>query len=171
VRTTLLFSCWLVAACGEPKVDPTIAQAVSTENEMTKAAEALAAKEKAEREAAAKARRELEERRRAEIDEAARLPAELLDDLADDLGRACEAVMSAHDEFMKRGNEKDVLSWHDGRRKALGKRRTQCISVGSVQVAACEAEALQHEFPALADLSRVEAARRVAQHCLEKFGS
>jgi hypothetical protein len=167
VRTTLLFSCWLVAACGEPKVDPTIAQAVSTENKMTKAAEALAAKEKAEREAAAKARSELEERRHAEIDEATRLPAEL----PDDLGLACEAVISAHDEFMKRGNEKDVLSWHDGRRKALGKRRTQCISVGSVQVAACEAEALQHEFPALADLSRVEAARRVTQRCLDKFGS
>jgi hypothetical protein len=167
VRIILLMCCLGLAACGEPKVDPTIAQAVSTENEMKKAAEALAAKEKAQREAEAKARGELEAKRRAEIDDAARLPT----DLPDDLARACDAVTAAYDEFMKRGSEKDVLSWHDGRRKALGQRRTHCITVGSVEVAACEAEVLQHEFASLADVPRVDAARMVMERCVEKFGS
>lgn len=156
----------LAAACGEPKVDPTIAQAVQTESEMQKAAETLATKERAEREAKAKARRELEARRAEELDAAAQLPAQLPADMA----RACDAVTSAYDEFMKRGSEKDVLSWHDGRRKALGQRRTHCVTVGNLEVAACEAEALQLEFASLADVPRAEAARMVMQRCLEKFG-
>jgi hypothetical protein len=171
VRTILFFSCWLssslvASACGEPEVDPTIAKAVSTQSEHKKAAEALAAKEKAEREAAAKARRELEERRRTEIEEVAQLPAEM----PKDVGSACDAVTAAYDEFMKRGSEKDVLAWHDGRRKSLGRRRTHCITVGNPSVAACEAEALRHELPSLSDLPRVDAARMVMERCLEKFG-
>ena len=167
MRTILCFLLLSSLACGEAKVDPMIAQAVQTESQMQKGAEALAAKEKAEREAKAQAKRELEERRQAEIDEAAQLPAELPSDLA----AACDAVTAAHDEFMKRGSERDVLAWHDGRRKALGHRRAACVTAGSVRAAACQAEALQHELGSLADVPRVEAARMVAARCLEKFES
>jgi hypothetical protein len=166
-RVLFFFMFSFSSGCGEPKVDPVIAQAVQVESQQQKAAEALVAKEQADREAKARAKRELEERRRGELDDAARLPAELPPDLAS----ACDAVMAAHDEFMKRGDERDVLAWHDGRRKSLGQRRTQCINLGSIQVAACEAEALQQQFPSLSDVPRADAARMVTEHCVEKFGS
>jgi hypothetical protein len=168
MRPCLLLSCILtLSACDGPKSDPAIAEALSVEGEQKKAAELIEAKRKAEKDAEARARRELDERRRTEIDEVARLP----DEMPADLGRACEAVTAAYDEFMKRGSEKDVLTWHDGRRKALGQRRTNCIAAGNLTVAACEAEALQHEFASLAELPRVDAARMVMEHCVEKFGS
>lgn len=167
LATILCIPVLFAAACGDPKVDPTIAQAVQTESKTEKAAEALAAKQQVERKAKAQAEQELEERRRSEIDAAARLP----EPLPGDLESACDALTASYDEFMKRGSERDVLKWHDGRRKDLGKRRSSCIKVGSVEVAACEAEALAEDFPSLADVERTEAARMIMNRCVEKFGA
>jgi hypothetical protein len=161
-----------VFGCGEAKVDPTIAQAVKTESKMEKAAEELAERDEAEREAAARAKQELEQRRKEEIDAAAIIPADTATgggaELA--LGDACDAVVIAYDEFMKRGSEQDVLQWHDGRRRKLGERRTRCIEQGDPQVAACEAHALSQTFPSLEDVERTKAALMVMQRCADKFG-
>ncbi len=165
-----LLSAGLVPAvgCGEQEVNQqTIAQAVQTENQVDKAAAALEEKERAERKAKAEAERALEERRRQEIDAAASLPASMPADLA----AACEAVVESYDLFMKAGSERDVLLWHDGRRGKLGERRAACIKMGGVKVAACQAEALRAELPSLEGLERTEAARRVAEHCLDKYGA
>lgn len=160
----------LALACGgrsdAPSVEESIAKAVTIEGKQQKQAEDAAKAEKAQHEAEAKAKAEAEARITAQIDAAAVLPATL----PAGLDAACDAVVESYDGFMRRGAEDDVLRWHDGRRKKMAERRAVCITGGNVQVAACQAAALAAELPLLAGIERTEAARRVANHCSDKFG-
>ena len=52
----------------------------------------------------------------------------------------------------------------------LGERRVACIKVAKLPVAACEAQALRNAPPALDELPREDAARRLMERCHDKFG-
>lgn len=158
-----------LSACGgggQPSVDESIAKAMEMESKQQRIQEEAKELDRKERVEAAAQKKEAEARRTAELDEAAQLP----EPMPADLGAACEAVMNAYDEFMKRGKENDVLAWHDGRRKKLGERRSACAAQGSLQVAACQSRALLSEPPTLADVERTEAARLIMARCADKFG-
>lgn len=164
LRTPLLFA--LVGGCNEDTpVDSTIVQAVQTESKSEKAAAALDAKEKADRERKAAERRALEKKREAELQSAATLPQEL----PPDLEAACDALVGAYDAFMKSGTEEEVLLWHDGRRKDLGERRAGCVKQGSIELAACGTAALGQPLESLSDLGREEAVRMVLATCADRF--
>lgn len=152
--------------CGEPPVDPTIARAVQTENKTEKARKELAATE-AKQQAEAKAAKDKElATRDAELAAAVKLPQELPATLED----ACDAFITSYDGFMKRGKEKDVLEWWDGRRRKLGERRAKCVTRGSVQLAACGSHALTLPLLSIGEFERTKAAQMVLQRCDDEFG-
>jgi hypothetical protein len=158
-----------LSACGggnQPPVDESIAKAMQMESKQQKNQEEAKEHDRQERVDAAAQKREAEARRDAELDAAAQLP----EPMPADLATACEAVMNAYDEFMKRGKENDVLAWHDGRRKKLGERRSACAAQGSLEVAACQSRALGSDPATLVDVERTEAARLVMARCADKFG-
>lgn len=158
-----------LSACGgggQPSVDESIAKAMDMESKQQKIQEEAKEQDRKARVDAAAQKREADARREAELDDAARLP----EPMPADLATACEAVMNAYDEFMKRGKENDVLAWHDGRRKKLGERRSACAAQGNLDVAACQSRALGNEPSTLVDVERTEAARLVMAKCADKFG-
>lgn len=162
----LLLGC--VTACGDGGgVDKSIVQAVSTENETVNAKKALeekaAAAAKSKREAAAADEAALQ----AAIDSAAVAPPEL----PESLDVACQGVVEAYDTFMKSGSEKDALLWSDRRRHKMGERKTACLKVGNIRIAACEAVALANPPAALAEHVRKEAGRMLMERCHDKFGT
>lgn len=168
---TLQLAVAVASACGgdgppAPSVEESIAKAVQIEGKDQQQREALDAKERARRDEAAKAEQAVDARRDAEIDAAATLPTPLPADVA----AACDAVVNAYDEFMKRGPEKDALEWFDGRRKKLAERRAACVTQGHVTVAACQSQALMAPLPSLDELPRIDAAARVLTRCADKFG-
>lgn len=158
----------LVPACGggAPPVDETIAKAMTVESKQQKVMDEAKARDREARTAQATERKETEARRATELDAAAVMPSTMPADLA----TACEAVMTAYDEFMKRGPESAALEWSDGRRRKMGERRSACITQGSVEVAACQAQALGGDPPSLAEIERTEAARLLMARCTDKFG-
>ncbi|HWB77121.1 MAG TPA: hypothetical protein VG755_19270 [Nannocystaceae bacterium] len=159
-------------ACGsstpQPSVEQSIAKAVTVEDAQKRDAAIIEAKAREERKERATEKQAVDQTRAAEIDAAAVLPATMPTDLA----AACDAVVNAHDAFMKRGPEKDVLNWYQGgRRKKIGERRAACVTQGKIPVAACEAQALSAELPSLVGIERSEAALMVMARCAEKFGA
>ncbi len=161
--------CILVLAslgCGEPPVDPTIAQAVQTENKTEKARKGLAAAEAKQQAEIKAAKDQVVAAREAELSAAVKLPAELPKTLDD----ACDAFVKSYDGFMKRGKEKDVLQWWDGRRRKLGEHRASCVTRGSVQLAACGSHALTLPLQSLSEFERTKAAQMVLQRCDDEFG-
>jgi hypothetical protein len=162
-----IVSMGLLAACTPDKVDPTIAEAVKVESKVEKAAEEIAAKQKADREAAKAAKRQLEAKRSAEIEAATKLPA----DMPADLAEACDRYVAAYDAFMKSGSDREVQEFHDGRRAELGERRAKCVTLGSVQVAACGTQVLGGDYPSLSELTRHDAAHMLLESCAQKFGA
>ncbi len=168
----LIYAAALLAACGsstaQPSVEQSIAKAVTIEGAQQKDAEIIEAKAREERQRKANEKQGVEQARAAEIDAAAVLPATLPADLA----AACDAVVDAHDAFMKRGPENDVLNYYQGgRRKKIAERRAACVTQGKIPVAACEAQALTAELPSLTGIERSEAALMVMARCAEKFGA
>jgi hypothetical protein len=164
------FVIFAIVACGGDKqapVDESIAKAMQMESKQQKIHDEAKQRDRQERADAATQKRQAEERRAAELDAAAVLP----DPMPPDLAAACEAVVNAYDEFMKRGRENDVLTWHDGRRRKLGERRTACSTQGSLEVAACQSKALTGDPPTLAEVERTEAARLLMARCADKFGA
>jgi len=157
----------VAVGCGDGKADNSIVQAVSTENKTVKAREELQVKAAA----AAKAKRDAEDAKQAAldaaIDGAAIQPAEV----PADLETACESVVEAYDAFMKSGAEDDALRWSDGRRHKLGERRSACLKIANVQIAACEAHALTNAPNEVAELPRKDAGRLLMERCHDKFGS
>jgi len=168
INRALVLSATLVACGGngQPPVDESIAKAMQMESKQQKVHEEAKERDRQERVDAAAQKREADARREAELDAAAALP----EPMPADLATACEAVMTAYDEFMKRGKENDVLAWHDGRRKKLGERRSACAAQGSLEVAACQSRALTADPPTLAEVERTEAARLLMARCADKFG-
>jgi len=158
----------VASACGggAPPVEDSIAKAMTVESKQQKVMDEAKARDREIRVEQAAQKKEQEARRAAELDAAAVMPATMPADLA----TACEAVMNARDAFMKRGAESDALAWSDGRRRKMGERRSACITQGSVEVAACQAQALAGDPPSLAETERTEAARLLMARCSDKFG-
>jgi hypothetical protein len=158
-----------LGACGgdKPPVDESIAKAMQRESKNQKVDEDAKERDRQERVDKANEKKAADARLAAELDAIAVLP----DTMPPDLATACEAVVSAYDEFMKRGRESDVNAWHNGRRRKLGERRQTCGAQGSLEVAACQSRALTGEPPSLAEVERTEAARLVLERCADKFGS
>ena len=156
----------LAWGCGDPPQQDRIEKAFTIESELKEEAEALQAKEDAKRRQEAEARKKKEQEITAAIDAVAIQPAEL----PADLDTACDAVVAAHDEYMRSGSESDALRWSDRRRQKMGDRRAACVTVGNIAVAACEAQALRTAPPVLNELSRLTAARRLMERCHDKFG-
>lgn len=173
MRELIFYGCALASiGCGsstpQPSVEQSIAKAVTVEDAQKRDAAIIEAKEREERKERATEKQAIEQTRASEIDAAAVLPATMPADLA----AACDAVVNAHDAFMKRGPEKDVLNWYQGgRRKKIAERRAACVTQGKIAVAACEAQALSAELPSLVGIERSEAALMVMARCAEKFGS
>jgi uncharacterized caspase-like protein len=164
--------CGAVAAvlwggCADAPEQKTIAEAFTIESKDARIAEEIAAKDAEQRRIAAEERKKAEAALDSAVDAAAVQPAEP----PADLEAACDAVVEAHDAYMKSGSERDALVWSDGRRRKMGERRVACIKVAKLPVAACEAQALRNAPPALDVLSREDAARRLMERCHDKFGS
>ncbi|MFO0634095.1 MAG: hypothetical protein U0168_14715 [Nannocystaceae bacterium] len=175
MRFSILFLIVSVAAplgCGgqsgaQPSVEESIAKAVQLESKDQKAREQIEASHRAAKDEARKQEEAVVAARDAEIDAAAALPSPLPADVA----AACDAVVAAYDDFMKRGPERDALEWFEGRRKKMGERRAACVSQGNVAVAACQGRALMAPLPSLAELPRLDAAALVTTRCADKFGA
>jgi hypothetical protein len=156
----------LAAACGKPAKEETIAEAFRIESKQEKAAEAVAEAKAEQREQQAQVRAAARATIDAAVDRAAQMP----EVRPEDIGAACEAVMNAYDAFMKTGPERDALEWSDGRRRKLGERKAACLKVDKLEVAACEATALDAAPAELDELPRIVAARHLMERCHEKFG-
>lgn len=173
MRELIFYGCTLaLIGCGsstpQPSVEQSIAKAVTVDDAQKRDAAIIEAKERELRKEREHEKEAVEQTRAAEIDAAAVLPATMPADLA----AACDAVVNAHDAFMKRGPEKDVLNWYQGgRRKKIAERRAACVTQGKIPVAACEAQALSAELPSLVGIERSEAALMVMARCAEKFGA
>ena len=157
----------VAVGCGDGKADNSIVQAVSTENKTVKAREELQVKAAA----AAKAKRDAEDAKQAALDAAIDGAAVQPAEAPADLETACESVVEAYDAFMKSGAEDDALRWSDGRRHKLGERRSACLKIANVQIAACEAHALTNAPNEVAELPRKDAGRLLMERCHDKFGS
>ncbi len=156
-----------LGACGDTPEQSTIAKALEVESKTAKAQEQLA---EAERKKQEEKRREVEAKeaaKEAELAAAVSLP----DPMPATMQEACDAMVNAYDDFMRRGNEKDALAWFEGgRRKKLALvRRDKCELPDNLQAAACSSVALMQPLETLADLERTEAARIVIERCVEKY--
>jgi len=172
IRTRL---CTLVlvpslAACGGPtSKEPTdtkkaAAEAAAKADAKKKEDEAIA-RRRAEREAKEAAAEKAAAEKKAKIDALAVLPKKL----PKKLKKACEAVVEANDAFMKKhyaDDPKTLERWNMAKGTQLGMTRQQCIKEGSIEVAACQAHALQN---APAELKKDFAQLLLA--CKEKFGA
>lgn len=156
----LALSLPLLPACGgEAKKDE---PAPTKAEEPKKAEDDPIARRRAEREAKAKAEKDAEDARLAAVDKLTVLPAKL----PKDIKKACDAVADAQLKFfetMYTGPELEKLKAAQGTQRPM--TLSQCTSTGSIQAAACQANALTTaEDPALkasiSDIMRV---------CLEKF--
>jgi hypothetical protein len=156
----LALSLPLLPACGgEAKKDE---PAPATKAEEPKKEDDAIARRRAEREAKAKAEKEAEEARVAAVDKLTVLPAKL----PKDIKKACDAVAEAQLKFFEKmyeGPELEKLKAAQGTQRPM--TISQCTSTGSIQAAACQANALSTaEGPELkasiSDIMRV---------CLEKF--
>jgi hypothetical protein len=139
---------------------------VKTESKAKVEAEEVAAHQRAERQRKAAQMREMKARREAEIDAGATLPASLPGDIA----AACDAFVAAYDAYMKQGTDAEIQEFHDGRRAELGEHRARCITLGSIEVAACGVEVLRGDYPSLADLPRARASKLLLEACAKKYG-
>jgi hypothetical protein len=144
-----------------------IAQALSIESKHQTALEKARDAERTRLQRDAQERAQRAAQQQAELDAASRLPA----NMPADLSEACDRVVDAYDEFMKRGSESDVLKWWDGRRKKLGNHRANCLKTASIEIAACSAHALRETYTTFDGIDREEAARRVVEACVRRVES
>lgn len=155
--------CALSSACdsggSKPKADAAADAKASGDDEREKAVEAARKK----REAAAKAKEEEEAKQKAAIDAVLVLPAEM----PKKLDAACKAAGEAQDAFMNRMFEGEAVEkWNAAKSTQIQMTVTNCIKQGSIEVAACQSNALNTAPEVLAkqlpDLLR---------GCIEKFGT
>jgi hypothetical protein len=156
-----------LGACDDTPVDPTIAKAMQTESKTEKVQKQLAETEKKKQDETRRAKEEKQATQEAELEAAVKLP----DVMPETLDAACDAMVDAYDDFMKRGAEKDVLDWwKPGRRGQLALvRRDKCERVGSIPAAACSSVALMQPLDSLFEIERTESAKMVIDRCVKKF--
>lgn len=123
-------------------------------------------KEVAERLAKKRADREAAEK--ALVDKAAAIQAlaVLPETMPKDLAAACDAAAKAQDEFMMRNFEGEGLAkWNEAKGTQLGLVKSACASAQSIEVPACQANAMNNAPPEYKkDLPELLKA------CMDKFG-
>jgi len=119
------------------------------------------AERKQKREAEERAKAEAAERKRAAIEALAVAPAKL----PKKLDQACEAVAAAHDRFMQRHHTGAALeAWTAAKDEELPMTVVQCASANRLDVAACQASALDNASAELAN-----DATAILQACVGKY--
>lgn len=154
--SALLMCAWLPAC---DKAEEKKEDKADEKSDADKELEERLAKKRAAREAEAKA---LEDKANA-IKALAELPAEM----PKDLEAACNGVATAQDEFMKKHYDGEGLQrWEEAKGTQMGMLKTGCIKAQSIEIAACQANAMANapgDFKK--DLPDILAA------CIEKFSA
>jgi hypothetical protein len=120
------------------------------------------AKRKAEREAKAKAAEEAAAAEAAAIDALAVLP----DVLPKKLDKACEERTKGEDDFMHKHYEGEALAkWESAKGTQLGFAKQGCVDAGSIEVAACQVNAMKN-----APTELRKKLPDLLKRCMEKFG-
>jgi len=151
-----------MAGCDQPEAKDPAADEQSEQDKMVaervrKKREERAAKKKAEEDAA--------EAQAKAIDAIAVLPDEK--DMPKKLDKACKAVSQANDDFMLRLYEGDALTrWNKIKGGQLSQAEAGCNTLGSLEVAACEINAMNAAGPELK-----KAFPKLKDACIEKFGA
>jgi hypothetical protein len=149
-----------VAACG---AEPIKEVPIGPERKEKADAERLEERAK-QRRADDEAKQQAEQAKQAALDAACSLPATM----PKQLDAACAAVGDAWDAFMQKryADDPDVIAkWNESRNAQLPFALTQCKKEGSIEVAACQANALT-TLPL-----EIEAeAPEVMAHCIDKCG-
>lgn len=154
--------CSSVAACdggdSKPKAKAADAQA-SEADERKKAVEAARKK----REAKTKAKEEEEAKKKAAVEAVLVLP----EKLPKKLDKACKAAGDAQDAFMNRMFEGEAVEkWNAAKSTQMQKTVADCIKQGSIEVAACQTNALT---TAPKDLAKQ--LPELLRGCIDKFGT
>lgn len=119
------------------------------------------AKRKAEREAKAAAAVEAEKKKAEKVAEITKLPEGKLPKKID---KACDALNTSYDAFMRKNFPDDVKGWDEKKGTQLGMMKKNCMS-GTIEVAACQANALS-----LATEEVRKEVPAILAGCIEKFG-
>ena len=117
-----------------------------------------------EREAKEAAAKKAEDERKAQLDALTVLP----DKLPKDVKKACQAVADANVAFMERAmaDDPDALArWQELKASQVSMTIQQCTREGSLEVAACQAAALEKAPP---DFKKD--IPLIFMHCKDKFG-
>ncbi len=154
--------CWSLTACdggsAEKKADPA-ADAKAKEEEEKKA---RIEERRKKREAEAKAKEEEEKKKQAAIDAVLVLP----EKMPKKLDAACKAVGEAQDGFMNRNYEGETVEkWNNAKATQLPMTVAQCTKQGSLEVAACQQNALATSGPELK-----KELPALLRGCIDKFG-
>ena len=161
---TLLASALLLPALACDKAEEKKEDKAPEKTDEEKLAEERVAKKRAEREAKEKADKEAAEAKAKTLDEICVLPDPK--EMPKNLEKACKAVAQANDDFMNRLYEGDAVTrWNEAKGTQLPMTEGQCTTTGSIEVAACQVNAL-NQAPSelrkkLPDLLKA---------CMEKFG-
>ncbi len=131
------------------------------------------AAEEEKKAAIAARRKKREDAQKAEEEAAAKVTEEisklcvLPEKMPKKLGKACDAVATAQDGFMKRHfNTPELLKkWEAGKAMQLKMATDSCMSMASLEVAGCQANALEH-----APVELKKKLPDLLRTCLEKFG-
>lgn len=158
--SALLCSSLVACDSGEskPKADP--AAEAKAKEEADKKARIEERRKK--READAKAKEEEEAKRKAAIDAVLVLP----EKMPKKLDKACKAVAEAQDGFMNRLYEGETVEkWNNAKGTQLPMTIAQCTKQASLEVAACQQNALTIAPPELK-----KELPELLRGCIDKFG-
>ncbi len=152
----------LSTACGPSGPSPEEVAAKKAKEDEKKAKDDALAARKAKREAEEKAKKDAAEAELAAIAALATLPAEM----PKKLEKACDARAQAEDDFMAKHYDGDALAkWNGAKSSQLGFAKQSCIKAGSLEVPACQIEAMKNApeemRKKLPDLLKA---------CMDKFG-
>lgn len=154
----------LWTACGKQEGDDAaIVKALGAEEKKAAVDEKALEQRRQERIAKEEAVQAAEAEKQAAIDAAASLPKKGV--TIKDVGKACRAVASAHDEFMRKHFEgPDLEKWEASKSFQMDMTRKNCFKHGSAEVAACQLNALGTAGP---DLSKE--VPTLMLRCIDKF--
>lgn len=162
IRPVALLLALSFTACGPSGPSEAEIAAQKKRDDEKKASEESLARRKAEREAAEKAKKEAEEKELAEIDALAVLP----EALPKKLDKACDERAKAEDEFMLKHYEGDVVDkWNAAKSTQLGFAKQSCVKAGSIEVAACQINAMRS-----APVELKKKLPDLLKRCMDKFG-
>ena len=168
---TVITLALLLPACGGGEKKEDAAAAGSIAKALAYESKERAAAKKADEERLAKiaAEKAEAERKETELREAIAAVAVLPETMPKNIGKACDDVVAAYEQFMRDNRDAEkVMIWFNEKKKNLGKQRGVCLKT-KVEAAACLTHALQNAPDALYDMGE-EGVDRLKGACGEKFG-